>query len=159
MKVIFKVIRAGSGNDVYFERLAQALKTVNIDSEIQYYNKYFQYAPFLLKFFNKKSNGDVIHSNVEYGWVFKEKNKPLIVSLLHNVFEKEYQRCVSIPQKIYYNLLLRPNIKWSLKVADRIIAISNYTKESFEKEYKVKNISVVYCFIDTDKFKPMNIKT
>src|SRR5258706_9508865 len=119
MTVVFKVIKAGSGNDVYFERLSQALRKVNIDSEIEYYPKYFQYFPWLLKFVNKKSDGDIIHSNAEYGWGFKEKNKPLVVSLLHNVFEKDYQKYISVPQKIYYTFILRSNIKKSLDVADK----------------------------------------
>src|SRR5258706_5101700 len=124
MKVIFKVIRAGSRNDVYFERLSEALKKVNIDSEIEYYHKYFQYFPWLLKFVNKKSDGDIIHSNVEYGWVFKEISKPLYITLHHNVFDQGYQKYISLPQRIYYEFIVKPNTKGSIKIADKMIAVS-----------------------------------
>ena len=159
MKVIFKVIKAGSGNDVYFERLSEALKKAHIDSEIEYYSKYFQYVPWLLTVFNKKSDADIIHSNVEYGWAFKEKNKPLYVTLHHNVFDKEFRKFASFPQKIYHDNILKPNTKKSLDAATKRIAVSNYTKESFIKTFGNYNINVIYNFIDTDKYKPKEINT
>ena len=157
MKVVFKVIRAGSGNDVYFERLAKGLQKQHIDASIRYYHKYFQFVPWLLKFFTRSTDADVVHSNAEYGWVFKEKNKPLFVSLLHNVFEKTYQKQTSFFQKIFHYLIVRPNIKKTLSIADKIIAISQYTKSSFAKEFKIKNIEVQYCTIDTDVYKPISV--
>lgn len=159
MKVIFKVVRTGSGNDIYFQRLSQALKKINIDSQIEYYPRYFQYIPWLLHFFNKKTAGDVIHSNVEYGWVFKENDKPLYITLHHNVFDKNYQRYVSFPQRVYYEFILKPNTKKSLKIADKIIAVSKYTRNSFINSFGNYNIQVIYNFIDTNKFKPKKVRS
>ena len=115
MKVIFKVIKAGSGNDVYFQRLSDALKLVKIDSVIEYYPKYFQYFPWALKLVNKKTPGDIIHSNVEYGWVFKENDKPLYVTLHHNVFDKEYRKYTGFSQRIFHDFIIKPNTLKSLK--------------------------------------------
>lgn len=159
MKVVFKVIKAGSGNDMYFQRLSEALKSVHIESVIEYYPKYYQYFPWLLKHVNKNSSGDIIHTNVEYGWVFKEHGKPLFVTLLHNVFENEFQKTTSIPQKIYHYGILKPNITKSLHVADKIIAISNYTKKSFEHTFQATNINVVYPCINTNIYKPLKIQS
>lgn len=158
MKILFKVIRTGSGNDMYFERLSQALSSVGIASEIRYYNKLFQFAPFLLKFYNSNNDADIIHSNVEYGWAVKEDGKKLVVSVFHNVFEYEYQKYTSFLQKIYHYLILKPNIILSLKTADKIIAISKYSKNSFSKDFNIQNISVIYPLIDTDKYIPKKIK-
>src|SRR5436190_5621851 len=157
MKVIFKVIKAGSGNDVYFERLSQALRKINIDSVIEYYPAYFQFFPWLLKFVNKKKQADVIHTNVEYGWVFKEKNKPLYITLHHNVFEKNYRKCTTIAQRFFHDFILKPNIKKSLNIASKIIAVSNYTKKSFIQDFGNYSIEVVYNFIDTDKYKQKKV--
>jgi glycosyltransferase involved in cell wall biosynthesis len=159
MKVVFKVIKAGSGNDIYFQRLSEALKKIKIDSEIEYYPKYFQYFPWLLKFFNKKTKADIIHSNVEYGWVFKEKNKPLYVTLHHNVFDKEYRKYTSFSQKIFHDFILKPNSRKSLEDADKIIAVSKYTKKSFIETFGEYPIEVIYNFIDTDKYKPQKVKS
>ncbi len=156
MKIIFKVIKAGSGNDVYFERLHTALKKEHIQSVIEYYPQYFQYFPFLLKFFNKKTPGDIIHSNVEYGWIFKEKDTPLIVTLHHNVFDKTFQSISSPLQKLFYSFILKPNIKKSLHRATSCIAVSNFTKKSFIKTFGNYPITVIYNFIDTNKYRPKN---
>lgn len=159
MKIIFKVIKAGSGNDIYFERLSNALKEVNIDSVIEYYPKYFQYFPWALRFTNKKTPGDIIHSNVEYGWVFKEVGKPLYVTLHHNVFDKEYRKYTSTAQKIFHNFIIKPNTKKSLKQATKIISVSNYTKNSFIETFGNYPIEVIYNFVDTLKYKPTKIRS
>lgn len=159
MKIVFKVLKTGSGNDIYFTSLCKGLKERGVNSEIIYYSKYFQFVPFLLRFINKRTDGDIIHSNVEYAWAFKEKDKPLYISLLHNVFEKEFQKHISFPQKIYYQLILKPSIKISLKVAHKIVAISKYTKQSFIREFGNYPIKVIYCAVDLNKFKPIKIKT
>jgi glycosyltransferase involved in cell wall biosynthesis len=155
MKIIFKVIKAGSGNDIYFERLSEALKKVDIQSEIQYYSRYFQYFPWLLKVFNKNTNGDIIHSNVEYGWAFRENNKRLFVTLHHNVFDQAYRNFTTFPQRIFHDFILKPNIQKSLRSADKIIAVSNYTKQSFLRTFGEVPIDVIYNFVDTEKYKPI----
>lgn len=159
MKILFKIIKAGSGNDIYFQRLAEALKEANIDSEIVYFPKYFQYFPFLLKFVDKRKDGDIIHSNVEYGWVFKEKNKQLVVTLLHSVFGKEYQSQTTFLQKLFHRFILKPNTIKSLKLADKRIAISEFTKKSFINDFGMYNITVIYPCLDIDKFKPLPIQS
>jgi len=159
MKIIFKVIKAGSGNDIYFERLSQALKQINIESVIEYYPKYFQYIPWALRFVNKKTPGDIIHSNVEYGWVFEEAGKPLYVTLHHNVFDKEFRKYANVAQKLFHDIIIKPNTHKSLRRATKIIAVSNYTKGSFIETFGEHPIEVIYNFIDTRKYKPQKVKS
>ncbi len=158
MKVVFKIIKTGSGNDVYFTRLAEALNRANIETEFVYFHKFFQFFPFLLKLYNKKIYSDVVHTNVEYGWALKEKHKPLVVSLLHNVFDKEYQKDVTLLQKIFHYLIVKPNIQKSLRTADKVVAISEYTKKTFKTYFHHDAIEVIYCSLDTEKYKPLPIK-
>jgi glycosyltransferase involved in cell wall biosynthesis len=158
MKILFKVLKTSSGNDIYFKNLAEGLIKKGITTEIKYYHRYFQYCPFLLKLFQKNTDSDIVHTNVDYGWVFKERGKPLYITLHHNVFDNNFYKYSSIIQKLYY-LILRLNIKQSLKIADKIIAVSNYTKNSFIEEFGQYPIEVVYNFIDTEKFKPQQINS
>jgi glycosyltransferase involved in cell wall biosynthesis len=159
MKITFKILKTGSGNDVYFSSLSKELNKINIATEVIYYHKLFQYFPFLLLFSKKKASGTIIHTNAEYGWVFKEENKPLVVTLHHCVFDKEFLKHSTIWQRIYYFLILKPNIRKSLEIADKIIAVSNYTKNSFIKVFGITNIAVIYNFIDTEIFRPIKIKS
>jgi len=158
MKIVFKIIKANSGSDIYFERLKQLLKTTNIEAEIIYYHWFFQFCPFLLKIFSKNSDGDIIHSCAEYGWPFKEKNKPLVVSLLHSVFDESFKDYTSFGQKLFYLLIVRPNIKKTLKATDKIVAISYATKKSFIETYGYKNIQIIYPGINLNKYKSIKTK-
>lgn len=159
MKIIFKILKTGSGGEVYFERLTNQLnKLKGFKSKIEYYDNYLNFFPFLIKIFNKKKEADVIHSNSEYGWVFKEDKIPLIITIHHNVFDESYKKTVSFIQKIFHNLILKPGIKKSLKTADKIIAVSNYTKESILKTFGDHPITVIYNGIDVKKFRPIRIK-
>jgi len=159
MKIAFKLLKSGSGSDIYFERLSKVLKKNGFKTEIFYYHRYFQFFPILLKLFNGKRNYDIVHSNAECGWVFKRKDIPLIVTVFHLVYDKEYQKTTSLFQKIYHYLLLKPNMQKTLDSADKVIAISKYTKKSINNYFKTrKEISVIYCGIDFSIFKPAKFK-
>jgi glycosyltransferase involved in cell wall biosynthesis len=154
MNILFQVIRTGSGNDVYFERLAAALRKKHHTVNIVYYHKLFQFAPFLLCFLAVRTPADVIQSNAEYAWAFKRREIPLYATLLHNVLDPTYRRHTSLLQKLYHFLVVMPNTWLSLHIADKRIAISQYTKLSFQALYGGLPIDVVYPVLDTDEFRP-----
>ena len=70
--------------------------------------------------------------------------------------EKELPKLKGI-KKIYYKFILKESILNSLKSADKIIAVSRYTKESIIKTFGSFPIEVIYNGIDTNKFKPNSI--
>lgn len=158
MKVLFKIIKTNSGNDIYFKLLAQALRKSDVYVEIEYYPKILRYFPLLLKYFDTHKQADIVHTSAEYGWAFKKKATPLVMTIFHNVFDKNYLPYSSIFQKIYYHLILHRNIKKSLSFANKVIAISNYTKNSLVSTYKKTQIDVIYCGINTGFFKPKRNK-
>jgi len=158
MKIIFKILKVGSGSDIYFKRLKNSLESNGVKVRVKYFNKVFQYFPFLMKFFDDNEEADIIHSSVEYGWVFKKPNNKLISTLYHNVFEKYYFNKTSFVQKLYYLIILRPNIKKTLKVSEANIAISKFTKRSFSETFKCKNIQIIYPGIDLSSYKIIKTK-
>lgn len=159
MKIVFKITRSRSGSDIYFERLSLGLNKIGIETKIIYFNKWFEIFPFLLPLFDRKIiDADIIHSNAEYGWVFKRKKTPLFITFHHNVFDRQYQKYTTIFQKIFHYLVLKPNIVLSLKSADKIITVSNYTKNSILKKFGHFDIEVIYNGIDTNLFRPLKIK-
>ncbi|KKT78615.1 MAG: hypothetical protein UW73_C0001G0062 [Microgenomates group bacterium GW2011_GWB1_44_8] len=157
MKVLFKIIKANSGSDFYYERLAKALRTFNVETEIIYYRQWIlKIVPFLIFLFNKPTDCDILHTNADYGWALKEQDKPLVITLFHNVFDKEYLKNVTLINKLYY-FFLRLSIRKSLVVADGCVAISDHTKTSFENEFGENDIQRIYCGIEIDKYKPLPV--
>lgn len=163
MKIAFIIIKGNSGSDVYFRLLKKSLDEYSsIESKIFYLPSFLEKILFLIPFYLKKINlegYDFVHTNAEFGCYFKIEDKKLFITLHHSVFDKEYQMYTSIPQKIFHYLWIKPNLKKSLIVADKIIAVSDYTKNSIKKYFKFKGkIKVIYNGIDTDFFKPRAIK-
>lgn len=76
--------------------------------------------------------------------------------------EVENLRKMPKEYKSYSNssFIRRLKIKFALKFADKIISVSNYTKENVDRitNSKNKNHEVVHNGIDIDFFKPMKIK-
>src|SRR3989344_8565786 len=162
MKIIFKILKAGSGTDVYFKTLSDELKKHNIETEIISKSNYLEHFPWLLKLLNSKTNADIIHSVAEYGWAFKEANKPLIVTLHNSVFNELYFKSLPLYKQIYYTIFLKPNIKKYLKCADIILTGSNSTKKDIIQGFGNLNIEnkikMIYYGIDFDKFKKEGVK-
>ncbi len=165
MRILLISIKGGSGSDVYYRLLKQGLdKYTNIKSDLVFiphiFEKVFFLIPLYLKY--KKidfSKYDITHTNAEFGWWFKGKNKKLIVIIHNFIFDKEFQKYNSIFQKIFYYFWVKPNLKKSLLVANKIIAVSNYTKDNTARYFKLeKNIEVVHNGIATQLFRPLNLK-
>ena len=158
MRVLYPIIRGGSGGDVYFERLKDVMEKLGVDSSIKYYPSYFEVYPRLVKpFYRGWDNYDIIHSVSDFGFIFKARSKPLVIITHHLVFEAQYQKYKSLPQRIYHKLLFGYTKK-SFETADKIIAMSNYTKEKIEEIFKISDVDVIYNGIDTEIFRPMDVK-
>ncbi len=165
MRILLISIKGGSGSDVYYKLLKQGLdKYTDIKSDLIFiphiFEKIFFLIPLYLKYkkidFDKY---DIIHTNAEFGRWFKKKNKLLVITVHNFIFDKEFQKYNSIFQKIFYYFWVKLNLKKSLSVADEIIAVSKYTKDNIIGYFNLKkNITVIYNGVDTDLFKPLNLK-
>lgn len=153
MQVAIKIIRCKSGSDIYFKSLYHGLKKAGYDVDIYFYPYFFLFLPkFIINFFNvDKKKYDLIHSNIEYAHLFKKSNTILICSLLHNVFDSLHPK-KNLFQKIYH-FFLKINTKKSIKMTDGFIAISEYSKKSFQKTYDINDIQVIYPSLSFDDYQ------
>ncbi len=157
MRIIYGLLSGKSGNDIYFELLAKSQIKFNAEIEFLSYHRYWSINPHLLKPFIKITpDYDIIHSNAEYGFVFYNRNKPLIVSVLHIIANPKQTEYLTKPQKIYYQRIL-DYIEKTLSKSNQIIAISKSTEQSVRNLFKMNNVQTIYCGIDTELFKPINI--
>lgn len=158
MRVLYPIIRGKSGGDVYFERMKEVMEKLGVNAVIKYYPSYFEiYPPLVKPFYKGWDNYDVIHSASDWGFIFKEYSKPLVIITHHLVFDVQYQKYKSVPQKIYHKLLFG-HTKKSFEAADKIIAMSNHTKEKIEEIFDISDSDVIYNGIDTEVFRPIDIK-
>ena len=151
MRILLISIKGGSGSDVYYKLLKQGLdKYTDIKSDLIFIPHIFEKVFFLISLYLKYkkidfSKYDIIHTNAEFGWWFKQRNKKLIITIHHNPFDKEFQKYTNIAQKIFYYFWVEPNFKKSLLTANEIIAVSKYSQRSIIDRFKIKkSIEVIY---------------
>jgi glycosyltransferase involved in cell wall biosynthesis len=99
----------------------------------------------------------LVHANADYGVAFKASNKPFIVTVHHNVVDESYRQSTTFAQRVYHYGVMRGRLRRALEEADRVIAVSYSTKSSLERNFRAKNVEVIYNGIDTQFFAPKRV--
>ena len=154
MKVWLPTIRAGTGADVYAERMAAGLERRGIQACVTWHNRCFELFPSLLGCVPLPPQTDIILANSWYGYAFRRKGIKLVITVYHCVHDAAYAPFRSLLQKIYHDTWIYFHESRSLKSADRIVAISNYTAASVKKIFTGCDPVVIYPGIDTGFFRP-----
>jgi glycosyltransferase involved in cell wall biosynthesis len=96
---------------------------------------------------------DIVFAPANIAPIWKPKNTKLVVTL-HDSAYLTYPKSIS---KLFYYYYLYA-IPRALKIADRVITISEFSKQEIVKHYPfVKDkISVIYNGVDRDKFYPLD---
>ena len=158
MNVWFPAIRAGSGADIYTERLASALAGMGINTSITWFNRYFEFAPGLLKYVIPPANTDIIHVNSWNGFAFSRPGRRLVVTVHLCVHDPLLLQYKSKLQCIYHDQLIRKYESSGFKLADRVTAVSNYTSDIVQGIFNIEAPMPIYNGIDTGFFKPAEHK-
>jgi L-malate glycosyltransferase len=100
-------------------------------------------------------NADLIHTTPDYAIFFAWPSVPLVVTALHLVMDPFMRAYSSRAQWFHY----RTDLKWftqaSLKIADRVTAISQFTADMVKSELHYhRPIRIIYCGIDEQNFRP-----
>ena len=154
MKVWFPAIKASSGADVFVKRLSSALRKRDVDVEVTWYNKYYEFAPHLLSKKEAPTGVDIIHASSWSGFAFKRPNIPLVVTEFHCVFDPYFRAYKNFFQHIYHEFIIKRFAKASFRQSDAITAISSFTRESLSRSANVMDARLIYLWVELDKFIP-----
>lgn len=155
MKIAFPIIKAASGSDIYFTLLSNALQNKGLNVELLWLDYSYEFIPFKhRKLYSKLNQFDIIHSNADYGFLFKPFRKPLVITMHHNVFDPCYRPFTNPSQSFYHYGLLRHRITRSLKQADAVVCVSRSTHLSLEQSFTIKKEATVTIHngIDLQRF-------
>jgi len=105
---------------------------------------------YLLGKFADKSNPDLVITNGLYGFSAKSKS----INVEHGTFVRASDRMDrnNIFKKIIRKYLWGYFEKIAVKKAQKVVAVSEETKESIEKYYKRKDVLVILNAVDTNLF-------
>jgi len=164
MKIASPII-GGSGLEVYHHRLALGLSKIGIESEIYKFSPHWELFPWALRWkaqamMKSGSPCDLIHSHAEYGYFFRRKDKPLVITLHHSSIDPNYLAPLGVPIRLHHQFFLKPWVKKAMGLADKLVAVSHHTKttfcEVFQKDFQLQ---VIYNGIDPHVFRPLEVQS
>lgn len=153
MRVLYPIIRVDSGSDVYFRRLNEALATKGVKTYLHTYPWWTSMAPFTIV--ASPDHGEqLIHTNVDLAHRVKRNGRPVIATAHHSVFDPSFQRGARLLQRAYYQTLLRRETARGYRAADRVVAVSQSTRDDFVRHFGMRDVEVIYNGVDTGRFTP-----
>jgi len=160
MNVWLPTIRAGSGADIFTDRLASVLEDRGINVTVTWFDQYFEFAPGLLKTIHPPANTEIIHVNSWNGFAFRRPGKKLVVTVHLCVHDPALLQYKSLLQRIYHDYLVHNYETSSFQYADCVTAVSNYTSNTVQNIFKIHKPVPIYNGIDTGFFnvQERNIK-
>ena len=153
MNIWLPAIRAGSGADIYTERLAGALAARGVNATITWFDRYLELVPGFLKYIKPPPNTDIIHANSWNGFAFSRPDSRLVVTVHHCVHDPLLVQYKSPLQCFYHDHLIRKYETSGFKLADRVTAVSNYTSDTVKNIFNIEAPIPIYNGIDTGFFK------
>jgi glycosyltransferase involved in cell wall biosynthesis len=154
-QVWLPVIRAGSGSDIFFERLAEGLRDHGIDARLSWFPHWTEACPHVLQLARVPTGTDLIHSNATYAFAFRRPGIPLVATELHYVLDAEYRPFKSRGQHLYHRFVVGAGVARTLRVADAATAISECTADALFRSLGTRVDAVIYPWIDPDLYTPV----
>lgn len=152
LKIWFPTIRAGTGTDVFTERLTAELKQRGIDTCITWLPRFGEFAPDVLRAIRPPTGTTIVHANSWNAFAFKGA-APLIVTAHHSVHHPAYSCLASHAARLYHRSVIKNYETRSFRQANAITAVSRFTAQSLER-LGIDNAEVIYNWVDTERFVP-----
>jgi len=130
LRVWLPAVRAGSGSDVYVQRLADGLRRAGHLPVVQWLPRAAELCPWAIKSVKAPSNIDVIHANSWQGFACRRKGVPMIVTEHHFVLDPAFAPYRRKLQSAYHRVLVSRWVRKSMANADAIVAVSHHTAQA-----------------------------
>jgi alpha-maltose-1-phosphate synthase len=147
-------IRAGSGADVFVERLAASLTRAGVRTTVTWFKHRTELLPDVLRLHAIPSNVSVIHANTVLAFACRRSGIPLIATEHHYIFDPAYRPYKSFLQNVYHTLWQKRFFKKSYAVADAITTDSHFTAEVLRSVAGIAVTQTIPLWVDYSVFSP-----
>lgn len=154
LKIWLPSLNAGSGASVFVLRLAHALEKQGHEPVVQWFNRWFEPAPWLLGRTKPPAGTDIIHVNSWHGFAFRQPGTPLVVTEHHYVDAPSFRPLTTPAQRAYHRLLISRFTRWSYAAADAVTTVSHFCASEMVGALP-SPAHVIPNWIDTDEFSPL----
>ncbi|WP_329742486.1 glycosyltransferase family 4 protein [Dyella sp. A6] len=150
--VWFPSIRAGTGADVFIQRLCEALVARGIRAEITWLPHRVEYLPLSVKVPHPPAWANVAHVNSWLPRRFWPQELPVAVTVHHLVHDPAYGPYRSQLQKAYHDLFIRHRELQAIRRADAVTTVSYYVRQTVSLFSGRDDITVIYNWADFEKY-------
>lgn len=152
--VWFPTLRAGTGADVFTQRLCDGLNARGIRAEITWLPHRAEYLPDTVMTPQAPAWANVVHVNSWLPRKFWPRELPTVVTLHHLVHDPAYHPYRSILQAAYHKALIRRRELRSIRDSDAVTVVSEYVKRTVIDFSGRQDVDVIRNWIDADRFVP-----
>lgn len=154
--VWFPAVRAGTGADVFTQRLANALSERGMQAEITWLPPRAEYAPWTVPIPAPPVWANVVHVNTWLQSRFLPKKMPVVATIHHAVHHPDAWPYKGTVRAAYHRFWIAPNERRVLRRANRVVAVSRFVADTATQTLINLPIQVIYNGIDTDRYRPGN---
>lgn len=154
MRVWLPAIRAGTGTDVFTERLATALRGRGIDVQVTWFPAWYEFLPKLMSLHGVPPGTDVIHANSWSALPYVDCGVPLVTTVHHLVHDPAYAPYRSAGQALYHRWHIRWREQRALCRSHAITAVSAYVAGTVSAFCGRSDVTAIPNWVDTARYTP-----
>ena len=153
MKIWLPAIRAGSGADVYTERLAAGLQAAGIDAGITWFAHRHEIFSGALSRATPPSGTDVIHANSWSAHALLGRGLPVVTVVHHLVHDPAYAAYRSTAQALYHRAFVLPRERRGCLGSAAVVTPTRYVAGTVQRAFGVAATSIPN-WVDESVFTP-----
>lgn len=151
----FPTIRAGTGADVFTQRLCDGLNARGIHAEITWLPHRAEYLPWIVPVPAPPAWATVVHVNTWLHPRFIPRHLPVVATLHHSVHDPALRPYKGWLRAAYHRHWIAPIERRAMQRAESVVAVSRYAVEMARKTLCDVPMQVIHNGIDTSHFRPL----
>jgi len=151
----FPAIRAGTGADVFTERLCAELNKRGIRAEITWLPHRAEYAPWTVARPKPPAWANVVHVNTWLPSSLIPVGLPIIATVHHAVHHPAAQAYKGLLRTIYHQAWIAPNERRIMRLATVTTAVSQFAVQTAKETLLNVPMRVIYNGVDNEAFHPI----
>ncbi|WP_207918360.1 glycosyltransferase family 4 protein [Luteimonas terricola] len=152
--VWFPAIRAGTGTDVFTERLVDGLRQCGLRADITWLPLRAEYAPWTVSVPEPPAWANLVHVNTWLHPRFIPSNLPVVATLHHAVHHPDAHAYKGVLRAAYHCWWFAPIERRVICRADKVTAVSQFVSDSAQKSLVDVFMRVIHNGVDTKTFRP-----
>lgn len=142
--VWFPTIRAGTGADVYVERLCAGLNACGVRTEISWLPHRAEYLPWSVPAPPPPAWATIVHVNTWLHRRFIPMELPVVTTMHLCVHDPALSPYKSAAQSWYHRSWVKRTEAYGLRRAQRIVSVSHYTADRTREAFGVRDVQVIH---------------